>query len=208
MNSMELSAGFEVITAVNIKSSVFCNKEPCSSVKVNCRSERAYLLCLLPALRWFLACITLILRRWRRYVPPKRRIGLHGYILEYRSLWFWDYFMTLFHPCKLCSSNAKGKIIMNYQSIKMWKADHGGRAVWGMNCLRPLERWDRGFESYSRHECLCVRLFCAYVVLYVGNGITTGWAHVQGVLPNVCKIQISEVINSEWEHARGPNPPR
>jgi hypothetical protein len=25
-----------------------------------------------------------------------------------------------------------------------------------MNRLRPIELWDRGFESHSRHECLCV----------------------------------------------------
>jgi hypothetical protein len=24
-----------------------------------------------------------------------------------------------------------------------------------MNCLRPLKHWDRGFESQSRHGCLC-----------------------------------------------------
>jgi hypothetical protein len=36
-----------------------------------------------------------------------------------------------------------------------------------MNRLRPLEHWDRWFESYSRHGCLCVFilfvLFCVYV---------------------------------------------
>jgi hypothetical protein len=31
----------------------------------------------------------------------------------------------------------------------------------GMNCLRSLESWDRGFESDSRHGCLC--LFCVCV---------------------------------------------
>jgi hypothetical protein len=25
----------------------------------------------------------------------------------------------------------------------------------GMNCLRSLERWDRGFESHSRYGFLC-----------------------------------------------------
>jgi hypothetical protein len=44
-------------------------------------------------------------------------------------------------------------------------AGDGGRAVPGMNCLRTLERWDHGFESHSRHACLCVRLFCVCVVL-------------------------------------------
>jgi hypothetical protein len=29
-----------------------------------------------------------------------------------------------------------------------------------MNCLRSLERWDRGFESHSRHGCLCAFILC------------------------------------------------
>jgi hypothetical protein len=45
-----------------------------------------------------------------------------------------------------------------------------------MNCLRSLEHWDRGFESHSRHGCLCVRLFCVCVVLCVGSGLATGWS--------------------------------
>jgi hypothetical protein len=24
-----------------------------------------------------------------------------------------------------------------------------------MNCIRPLENWNRGFESHLRHGCLC-----------------------------------------------------
>jgi hypothetical protein len=48
--------------------------------------------------------------------------------------------------------------------------DRGGRAV----CLRLLERWDRGFESDSRHGYLCVRLFCVCVVLCVGSDLATG----------------------------------
>jgi hypothetical protein len=42
-------------------------------------------------------------------------------------------------------------------------ADHSGRAVHGMNCLRPLEHWNRVFETHSRHSCLCafiLRLCC------------------------------------------------
>jgi hypothetical protein len=33
-----------------------------------------------------------------------------------------------------------------------------------------------------------------------------GWSLVQDVLPTVCKIQISELINSEWAQAKRPNP--
>jgi hypothetical protein len=43
-----------------------------------------------------------------------------------------------------------------------------------LNCLRLLERWDRGFESLSRHGCLYIRLFCVCVVLCVGSGLATG----------------------------------
>jgi hypothetical protein len=69
-------------------------------------------------------------------------------------------------------------------------ADHSSRAVWGMNCVRSLEGWDRGFESHSRHGCLYrVCLFCVCVVLCVGSGLATGWSPVQGVLPTVYRIK-------------------
>jgi hypothetical protein len=42
----------------------------------------------------------------------------------------------------------------------IWQADHSGRAFWGMNCLRSLEHWDRGFESHLRHEYLCAFDLC------------------------------------------------
>jgi hypothetical protein len=52
-----------------------------------------------------------------------------------------------------------------------------------MNCLRPLEHWDRGFESHSRHGCLSA--FILFALSCVGNGLATGWSPVQGVLPTV-----------------------
>jgi hypothetical protein len=33
------------------------------------------------------------------------------------------------------------------------------------------------------------RLFCVYVVLWVGSGLATDWSPVQGVLPIVCRIK-------------------
>jgi hypothetical protein len=54
-----------------------------------------------------------------------------------------------------------------------------------MNCLRPLKRWGREFESHARHESPCVCLFCACVVLRVGSGLTTSSSPFQGVLPSV-----------------------
>jgi hypothetical protein len=59
---------------------------------------------------------------------------------------------------------------------------HSIRAVWCMNCLRPFGRWDHGFESHSRHGCLCVRLFCVCLVLCLGSGLATSWSLVQRVL--------------------------
>jgi hypothetical protein len=57
-----------------------------------------------------------------------------------------------------------------------------------MNIPRSLEHWDRGFESHSRHDCLCAFiLFC--VVLCVRSGLATGWSPVQGVLLTVYKIK-------------------
>jgi hypothetical protein len=38
-----------------------------------------------------------------------------------------------------------------YLPVDPHGVDHSGRAVYGMNCLLPLEHWDRGFESHSRH---------------------------------------------------------
>jgi hypothetical protein len=32
---------------------------------------------------------------------------------------------------------------------------------------------------------VCVRLFCVCAVLYVHNGLATGWSPVQGVLPTL-----------------------
>jgi hypothetical protein len=51
-------------------------------------------------------------------------------------------------------------------------ADHSGRAVEGMNCLRSLEIWDRGFESHSRHGC--VFILCSCAILCAGSGLATG----------------------------------
>jgi hypothetical protein len=34
-------------------------------------------------------------------------------------------------------------------------ADHSGRAVWGMNCIRPLKHWGHVFKSHLRHGLLC-----------------------------------------------------
>jgi hypothetical protein len=58
-----------------------------------------------------------------------------------------------------------------------------------MNCLRPLKHWDRGFESLSSHGYLS---FFVFVLSCVGSDLATGCSPIQGVLPTVYKIRISE----------------
>jgi hypothetical protein len=62
-------------------------------------------------------------------------------------------------------------------------ADHSGCAVYGINCLLPLEHWGHGFESHSRHGCLRAFILC------VGISLVTGWFPIQGVLQTVYRIK-------------------
>jgi hypothetical protein len=41
------------------------------------------------------------------------------------------------------------------------KIDHSDRAVKSMECLRPLEHWDRGFESHSGYGCMPEYFLCS-----------------------------------------------
>jgi hypothetical protein len=52
-------------------------------------------------------------------------------------------------------------IIMYLCKGKTKIADQSGRAVYGMNCFRSLERWDRGFEGII----ICVCIYCVCVIL-------------------------------------------
>jgi hypothetical protein len=40
----------------------------------------------------------------------------------------------------------------------------------------------------ARGMDVCLHLICVCVVLFVGNGLATGWSPVQGVLPTVYKL--------------------
>jgi hypothetical protein len=91
MWAMSKNVGFEVLTAVVMKSSMFWDKTPCSALKVKrrfggtcrlhlqgrrisqARSRPCSFACHL-LLRWFLARLILRPRRWRRRVPQKRRL--------------------------------------------------------------------------------------------------------------------------------------
>jgi hypothetical protein len=98
---------FEVVTAVAMKSYVFCDIAPCSPLKVNRRFGGTFRFHLQgrriswvrnqpesmwqaePRSRWFLAQIIIRPWIWRRYLPPKRRLtfnGLHGIISQMIAL--------------------------------------------------------------------------------------------------------------------------
>jgi hypothetical protein len=55
--------------------------------------------------------------------------------------------------------------------VKIRVADQTGREVYGMNRLPLLEHCNR--ESHSRHDRLCVRLFCVCIVLCVVSDLAT-----------------------------------
>jgi hypothetical protein len=59
--------------------------------------------------------------------------------------------------------------------------------------LCSLERWDRGFESHSRRECLCA--FIPFVILRVGSGLATGCSPVQGALSTVLDYETEKAAN-------------
>jgi hypothetical protein len=55
-----------------------------------------------------------------------------------------------------------------------------------MNCLHLLKHWDHGFESHSRHVCLCACIL--FVLSCVGSGLATG-CRKTGVLPTVLGLR-------------------
>jgi hypothetical protein len=55
-----------------------------------------------------------------------------------------------------------------------------------MNSLRPLEHWDRGFESQSRHGCFCAFILCLCCSVY---SIAMRLSPVQGVVTTVRRIK-------------------
>jgi hypothetical protein len=58
-----------------------------------------------------------------------------------------------------------------------------------------FQHWGRGFESYWTHGCIYVYpFFFLFVLPCVGNGVATGWDHIQGVLLTVPKIHNFRLI--------------
>jgi hypothetical protein len=78
----------------------------------------------------------------------------------YGEFIFWD--ITSYNPLKF-NRTWSSETSVDFKQTTRSYADYSGRAVSGIRRLRPLERWDRGLESHSRHGCL--RLYCACVAL-------------------------------------------
>jgi hypothetical protein len=60
-----------------------------------------------------------------------------------------------------------------FSTINILSADHSDPALWGNNCLPPLERWDSRFDSHSGHEYMGVFSVC---VSCVGSELAKGWS--------------------------------
>jgi hypothetical protein len=45
--------------------------------------------------------------------------------------------------------------------------DYRARAVYSMNCLRLIERWDRGFESHQGMDISIVCIYSLFVLFCV-----------------------------------------
>jgi hypothetical protein len=77
-------------------------------------------------------------------------------------------FIPVFNKCiRIYITSQKTIILISiryiiYQKIMYIKAEHCGRAVYGMNYLRPLDSWDRKFESHSMYECVSAFIECFY----------------------------------------------
>jgi hypothetical protein len=63
------------------------------------------------------------------------------------------------------SENLSGGLRLECLYVVRTNAGHSSRSVWGMNCLRSLGRWDRGFESHPGHGCfVCVCVYSVFVL--------------------------------------------
>jgi hypothetical protein len=89
--------------------------------------------------------------------------------------------------------------------LRTVSADHNGRA--GSKARNVLARLNTGMVGWNLTRGMDVCVYSVFVLSRVGSGLATGLLSVQGVLPTVCKVHNFR-INSEWEHARGPNPLR
>jgi hypothetical protein len=45
-------------------------------------------------------------------------------------------------------------VVALYLDLQICSTDHNSRAVYGLNCLRTLKHWDRGFEESWKFVCV------------------------------------------------------
>jgi hypothetical protein len=73
-------------------------------------------------------------------------------------------------------------IFHSFNSQLIWRHSQWPRCK-GMNCLHLLERWDRGFESHSRHGCLypfiCVCVVLCRPLWSSGQSCQSSWLQIQ-----------------------------
>jgi hypothetical protein len=62
-------------------------------------------------------------------------------------------------------------LLADFPTLKMEAISSSATPV---HTRSTLERWDRGFESYSRHGCLYVFILCLCAVMCAGSGLATG----------------------------------
>lgn len=61
---------------------------------------------------------------------------------------------------ELCRPTCSAADRRHVHYLSLFSCDHSGCAVKGMTCLRPLEHWDRGFESNSRQGYVFMFILC------------------------------------------------
>jgi hypothetical protein len=94
------SVGFEVLTAVVMKSTILWHITPCSPLSVNRFFGRIYRLHVQGRKNKLSKKPVWKQERWKRYIPPKRRLtlnGLHGVISQKKVFWIRVYYLR--HAC-------------------------------------------------------------------------------------------------------------
>jgi hypothetical protein len=102
---------------------------------------------------------------------PNTTISYSGVLKKYktvstsRSIFLQDYSIVscIIHTVYTWKRNWAVYRMSGWNSLRCWihtVMSLKSRAVWGMNSLRSLESWDRGFKSHPRHGCLCAIILC------------------------------------------------
>lgn len=84
---------------------------------------------------------------------------------------------------------SRGQILTFYNILVAYQSDC---VKWGINCLPPLKNWGHGFESFTRHECLCAFIF--FFALYLGWGIPTEFDRLCRELVNWNRAKTRKVM--------------